>query len=39
MSARVSYGRFTAIRYNFKLLKYVQEQLVIGRRGCVQGEI
>ena len=40
--AHISYGRFIAIRYNFKLLKYVQELLVIlviGMRGYVQKEI
>ena len=29
----ISYGRFIAIRYNFKRSTYVQEPLVIGRRG------
>ena len=39
MLAHISYGRFIAIRYNFKLSTYVQEPLVIGRRGCVQREV
>jgi len=34
--ACISYGRFIAIRYKFKLSTYVQEPLVIGRKGCVQ---
>jgi len=34
--ACISYGRFIAIRYKFKLSTYVQVPLVIGRRGCVQ---
>jgi len=38
-SAHVSYRRFIAIRYKFKLSTCVQEPLVIGRRGCVQREI
>jgi hypothetical protein len=33
---RVSYMQFIAIRYKFKRSTYIQEQLVIGRRGCVQ---
>ena len=37
--ACISYGRFIAISYKFKLSTYVQEPLVIGRRGCVQREI
>jgi len=36
--ARISYGRFIAVRYTFKLSTYVQEPLVIGRRGFVQRE-
>jgi hypothetical protein len=28
--ARISYGRFIAMRYNFKLSTYIQEPLVIG---------
>ena len=32
--ACVSYRRFMAIRYMFNLSMYVQEPLVIGRRGC-----
>jgi hypothetical protein len=37
--ARISYGRFIAIRYKFKLSTYIQEPLVICRRGWVQREI
>jgi len=37
--ARISYGQFIAICYKFKLSTYVQEPLVIGRRGFVQREI
>jgi hypothetical protein len=37
--ACISYGRFIAIRCKFKLSTYVQELLVIGRRGRVQREI
>jgi len=37
--ACTSYGRLIAIHYKFKLLTYVQELMVIGRRGCVQREI
>ena len=37
--ACVSYGRFMAIRYRFRLSMYVQESLLISRRGCVQTEI
>ena len=37
--AHISYAQFTAIRYKFELSPYVQEPLVIGRRGCVQREI
>ena len=37
--ARINYGWFTAISYKFNLSTYVQEQLVIGRRGCVQRQI
>jgi hypothetical protein len=33
--AVLSYGWFIAIRYKFKLSAYVQEPLVIDRRGCV----
>ena len=32
----ISYRRFIAIRSKFKLSTYVQEMLVVGRRGCVQ---
>jgi hypothetical protein len=35
----IGYGPFIAMRYNFKLSTYVQEPLVLGRRGCVQTEI
>jgi hypothetical protein len=35
----ISYRRFIAIRYKFKCSTYIQEPLVIGRRGCVQREI
>ena len=31
--AGISYGRFMAIHYKFNLSTYVQEPLVIGRRG------
>jgi len=34
--AGISYGWFTAIHYKFKLLTYVQEPLVMGRRGYLQ---
>ena len=34
MFACVSYGRFMAICYKFNLSTFVQEPLVIGRRGC-----
>jgi hypothetical protein len=37
--ARISYGRFIAMRYKFKRSTYIQEPLVIGERGCVQREI
>jgi len=37
--AYISYGRFIALPYKYKLPTYVQEPLVMGRRGCVQGEI
>ena len=37
--ACISYGRFIAMRYNFKLSTCIQEPLVIGGRGCVQREI
>jgi len=33
---RISYGRFTAIRYKLKLSTYVQEPLVTGSRGYLQ---
>jgi hypothetical protein len=33
--ASLSYGWFLAIRYKFELSTYIQEPLVIGRRGCV----
>ena len=36
--ARISYGRFIAVPYKFKLSTYVQELLVIGRRGFAQRE-
>jgi hypothetical protein len=32
--AGVSYGRFMVMRYKFNLSTYVQEPLVIARRGC-----
>jgi len=35
----ISYRRFIAIRYKFKLSAYVQEPLVIYGRGCVWREI
>ena len=31
--AGVSYGRFIAVRFGFNLSTYVQEPLMIGRRG------
>jgi hypothetical protein len=34
-----SCGQFIVIRYKFELPTYIQELLVIGRRGCVQREI
>jgi hypothetical protein len=34
--ACISYGQFMAIRYKFNLSTYVQEPLVIGRRGSTQ---
>jgi len=34
--ACISYGRFIAIRYKFKLSTNVQEPLVVGRKGCVK---
>jgi len=37
--AGVSFGQFMAIHYKFNLSTYVQEPLVIGRRGCVQRDI
>jgi hypothetical protein len=37
--ARISYRRFIATRYKLKRSTYIQEPLVIGRRGCVQTEI
>jgi len=37
--ARISYGRFVATHCKFKVSMYVQELLVVGRRGCVQREI
>ena len=37
--ARISYGRLLAIRYRFKQSKYIQDPLMIGRRGCVQWEM
>jgi hypothetical protein len=37
--AHISYRRFIAICYKFKLLTYIQEPLMIGRRGLVQREI
>jgi hypothetical protein len=36
---RISYGRFTAIRHKFKRSTYIQEPLVIGRRGFVQRQV
>jgi len=32
--ASISYGRFVAIHCKLNLSSYVQELLVIGRRGC-----
>ena len=37
--AGISYGQFIAICYKSKLSMCVQEPLMIGRTGCVQGEI
>jgi hypothetical protein len=37
--ARISYRRFIAIRYKFKRSTYIQEPLIIGRRGSVRREI
>jgi len=37
--AGLSYGRFVAIRYQFKLLTYVQEPLVLCRRGYLQRDL
>jgi hypothetical protein len=37
--AHISYRQLIAIRYKFKRSTYIQEPLVIGRRGCVQREI
>jgi hypothetical protein len=37
--ARIIYARFIVIRYKYKLSTNIQERLLIGRRGCVQGEI
>jgi hypothetical protein len=37
--AHISYGRFIAMHYKFNLSTYVQEPLVVDRRGCVQREI
>jgi hypothetical protein len=37
--ARISYGRFIAISYKFKLSTYIQEPMVTGRRVCTQREI
>jgi len=37
--AGISYGRFIAIRYKFKLSTYVEEPLVVGCRGCVQRDL
>jgi hypothetical protein len=37
--AGISYGRFIDICCKFERSTYIQEPLVIGRRGCVQGEI
>jgi len=36
--ADVSYKRFIAIYYEFKLSMFGQESLVLGRRGCVRRE-
>jgi hypothetical protein len=36
--AGLSYGRFIAIRYKFKLSTYIQEPLVAGRRGALNGQ-
>jgi hypothetical protein len=37
--ARINYRRFIAMRYKFKPSTYIQEPLVIVRRGCAQIEI
>jgi hypothetical protein len=37
--AGLSYGRFIAIRSEFKLPTYIQEPLVIGRRGYLQRDL
>jgi hypothetical protein len=37
--ACISYGQFIAIHCKFKLSTYVQEPLVIGRRGCIHRKI
>jgi hypothetical protein len=33
--AGLSYGRFIAVPYKFKLSMCIEKSLVIGRRGCV----
>jgi hypothetical protein len=35
-TAGVSCGRFGTVHPEFKLSTYIQEPLVIGRRGCIQ---
>jgi hypothetical protein len=37
--ARINYWRFRSIRYKFKHSTYIQEPLVIGRRGSVHREL
>jgi len=37
--ADLRYERFIAIRYKFKLLTYIQEPLVIGRRGYLRRDL
>ena len=37
--AGLSYGRFIATSYKFKLPTYIQEPLVLGRRGYLQRDL
>jgi hypothetical protein len=38
--ALISFGQFIATRYKFKLSTYIQEPLVIGRRGgCIERDL